>query len=101
MIFHGAPGRTARRRGSTPRRQSARDGHPVGEQPHVRLRREFRAPVGGGRSNWDLTTLAGAGALRSTANDMLTFLAANLGYTESPLSAAMTAMLSVRRSTGR
>ena len=28
--------------------------------------------------NWDLPTLAGAGALRSTAGDMLTFLAANL-----------------------
>ena len=31
-------------------------------------------------SNWDLAALAGAGALRSSANDMLTFLAANLGY---------------------
>jgi CubicO group peptidase (beta-lactamase class C family) len=30
-----------------------------------------------GVGNWDVTTLAGAGALRSTANDMLTFLAAN------------------------
>jgi serine-type D-Ala-D-Ala carboxypeptidase/endopeptidase len=29
--------------------------------------------------NWDLPTLAGAGALRSTVNDMLTFLAANIG----------------------
>ena len=28
--------------------------------------------------NWDLPTLAGAGALRSTAQDMLTFLAANV-----------------------
>lgn len=28
--------------------------------------------------NWDLPTLAGAGALRSTADDMLTYLAANL-----------------------
>ncbi len=32
--------------------------------------------------NWDLPTLAGAGALRSTANDLLKFLAANLGYTK-------------------
>ncbi|HMG19456.1 MAG TPA: serine hydrolase, partial [Gemmatimonadales bacterium] len=31
--------------------------------------------------NWDLPTLAGAGALRSTAQDMLTFLAANLDST--------------------
>ena len=45
----------------------------------------------------DFSTLAGAGALRSTANDMLTFLAANLGYTQSPLTAAMTAMLRVPR----
>lgn len=51
--------------------------------------------------NWDLPTLAGAGALRSTANDMLTFLAANLGYTKSPLAPAMAAMLKVRRPTGQ
>ena len=31
-------------------------------------------------ANWDLPTLAGAGALRSTTNDLLTFLAANIGY---------------------
>jgi serine-type D-Ala-D-Ala carboxypeptidase/endopeptidase len=53
-------------------------------------------PVG----NWDLPTLAGAGALRSTANDMLAFLAASLGYTKSPLAPAMAAMLKVRRPTG-
>ena len=35
--------------------------------------------------NWDLDALAGAGALRSTANDMLKFLAANLELTDSPL----------------
>ena len=50
--------------------------------------------------NWDLPALAGAGALRSSVNDMLTFLAANLGYVKSPLAPAMAAMLSVRRSTG-
>ncbi len=44
-------------------------------------------------ANWDLPTLAGAGALRSTANDMLNFLAANFGYTKSPLAPAMAAML--------
>ncbi|MBZ5695234.1 MAG: serine hydrolase [Acidobacteriia bacterium] len=52
-------------------------------------------------ANWDLPTLAGAGALRSTANDLLTFLAANLGYTKSPLAPAMAAMLKVRRPTGQ
>jgi D-alanyl-D-alanine-carboxypeptidase/D-alanyl-D-alanine-endopeptidase len=55
------------------------------------------APV----SNWDLPTLAGAGALRSSANDMLTFLEAFLGYRESPLSPAMKAMLEVRRPVGK
>jgi serine-type D-Ala-D-Ala carboxypeptidase/endopeptidase len=50
--------------------------------------------------NWDLPTLAGAGALRSTADDMLTFLAAQLGQTRSPLAPAISAMLAVRRPTG-
>jgi serine-type D-Ala-D-Ala carboxypeptidase/endopeptidase len=51
--------------------------------------------------NWDLpAAVAGAGALRSSASDLLTFLAANLGYTKTPLAAAMAAMLSVRRPTG-
>jgi CubicO group peptidase (beta-lactamase class C family) len=47
--------------------------------------------------NWDIPTLAGAGAFRSTANDMLTFLAANLGFVETPLSPAMADAISVRR----
>ena len=55
------------------------------------------APV----ANWDLPTLAGAGALRSSANDMLTFLEAFLGYRESPLAPAMRAMLDVRRPMGK
>ena len=49
------------------------------------LRPEDRARLAPGHSaggdpvpNWDIPTLAGAGALRSTADDMLTFLAANL-----------------------
>jgi serine-type D-Ala-D-Ala carboxypeptidase/endopeptidase len=50
-------------------------------------------------SGWDLPTLAGAGALRSTVNDLLRFLAANLGYTPSPLAPAMASMLAVRRPT--
>ena len=40
-------------------------------------------------SNWDIPTLAGAGALRSTVNDMLKFVAANLGSVDSKLSAAL------------
>jgi len=51
-------------------------------------------------ANWDLPTLAGAGALRSSTNDLLTFLAANLGYTATPLARAMASMLDVRRPTG-
>jgi CubicO group peptidase (beta-lactamase class C family) len=41
--------------------------------------------------NWDLTALAPAGALRSDAKDMLTFLGAELGYVKTPLKAAMDA----------
>jgi len=51
--------------------------------------------------SWDLPTLAGAGALRSSANDMLTFLEAFLGYKESALAPAMKAMLEVRRPVGK
>ncbi len=50
--------------------------------------------------DWEVLTLEGAGALRSTANDMLSFLAANLGYTDSDLAPAMAAMASVRRPAG-
>ncbi|MCC6406364.1 MAG: serine hydrolase [Planctomycetes bacterium] len=35
--------------------------------------------------NWELPTFAGAGALRSTANDLLRFVAANLELVETPL----------------
>ena len=38
--------------------------------------------------NWDIPTLAGAGAIRSTARDMLTFLAANMGVEHTRLSDA-------------
>ena len=51
-------------------------------------------------ANWDIPTLAGAGALRSTVNDMLKYVAANAGLTNSPLSAAMAATQQARHSTG-
>ena len=35
--------------------------------------------------NWDIASLAGAGALRSTVNDMLKFLAANMGLVKTDL----------------
>jgi hypothetical protein len=50
-------------------------------------------------ANWDVGALAAAGGLRSTANDMLTFLAANLGYVKTPLAPAMANMLTARRPT--
>jgi CubicO group peptidase (beta-lactamase class C family) len=40
-------------------------------------------------SYWDNPTLAGCGAIMSTANDMLTFLAANMGMTETELQPAL------------
>jgi CubicO group peptidase (beta-lactamase class C family) len=39
--------------------------------------------------NWDIPTLAGAGALRSTVDDMLVFLSANLGLRETDLAGAI------------
>jgi D-alanyl-D-alanine-carboxypeptidase/D-alanyl-D-alanine-endopeptidase len=51
-------------------------------------------------ANWDFGVLAGAGALRSTANDLLTFVAATIGLTKSPLAPSMAAMLATRRPTG-
>ena len=46
---------------------------------------------------WDLAALSGAGALRSDPDDMLTFLAANIGLTKTPLKSAMDATLAVKR----
>lgn len=51
-------------------------------------------------ANWDLPTLAGAGALRSTARDMLTYLAANLDTTATPLVRAMRDARTSRRDAG-
>src|SRR5690606_26571130 len=50
--------------------------------------------------NWDIPTLAGAGALRSSANDMLSFLAAFLGFEEFQVDDPLAAMLAERRSAG-
>jgi CubicO group peptidase (beta-lactamase class C family) len=64
------------------------------------LRKRLAAGHNDGRqpaANWDLTALAGAGAIRSDVSDMLTFVAANLGYVDSPLAKAMAAMTTVRR----
>jgi CubicO group peptidase (beta-lactamase class C family) len=39
--------------------------------------------------SWHIPALPAVGAFRSTANDLLTFLSANLGFTDTPLSEAM------------
>ena len=54
---------------------------------------ETLSPVG----LWDLNVLAGAGALRSTADDLLTFAAANAGLIDTPLKNAMARMRQLRR----
>jgi CubicO group peptidase (beta-lactamase class C family) len=50
---------------------------------------------------WDLPTLAGAGALRSTANDMLKFIAAALDTTRGPLAKAFALAEPARRPAGQ
>ncbi|HET7651247.1 MAG TPA: serine hydrolase [Gammaproteobacteria bacterium] len=40
--------------------------------------------------NWDLNALAGAGAIKSTGNDMLRYLEANMGILKTPLTPAFT-----------
>lgn len=49
--------------------------------------------------NWDLPTLAAAGALRSTANDLLRFLQAAQQKRETSLARAFATLLDVRRQT--
>lgn len=50
---------------------------------------------------WDLPTFVGAGGLRSTANDMLKFLAANLDTAATPLSRVLASARVPRRDTDR
>jgi serine-type D-Ala-D-Ala carboxypeptidase/endopeptidase len=73
----------------------------------VALTPEMRARLAVGHNdtltpvpNWDLPTLAGAGALRSTVNDMLKFVAVPTGDGSAPLASAMASMLAVRRPAG-
>ena len=82
--------------------------NPLGmNDTRITLTPEMKARLAVGHSetltavaNWDIPTLAGAGALRSSANDMLKFLAANLGYTKTALADDMAAEISVRKPTG-
>ncbi len=50
--------------------------------------------------NWDLNTLAGAGAIRSTANDMVRFVEANMGKTKTNLYASMKVQHATRAEAG-
>ena len=52
-------------------------------------------------SNWDLDALTGAGGIRSTTNDMLRYLKANMGVSPSPLRAAMTLAQQPRADVGK
>jgi CubicO group peptidase (beta-lactamase class C family) len=51
--------------------------------------------------NWDLNALTGAGGIRSTANDMLRYLKANMGVARTPLRAAMTFAQQPRAEVGK
>lgn len=73
----------------------------------ITLSEPLRARFAAGHSSdlltvpsWDVNnTMAGAGALHSSANDLLTFLAAMMGYTKNPLAAAQKTALSTTRPT--
>jgi CubicO group peptidase (beta-lactamase class C family) len=54
---------------------------------------------GGPTSTWDFETMEGFGAIRSSANDLLRFLAANLGHTRTKLRAALEDCHKPRRDT--
>lgn len=67
------------------------------------LQERMAKPHGGDlepSSMWDFAALAGAGAFRSTANDLLSFLEVALGLRKSPLAPAFEALLSRRHETG-
>ena len=77
------------------------------DSTRVKLTPEMQAHLAAGHNpalipvpNWDLPTLAGAGAIRSTVNDMLRFVAANLGLNKSLLLAAMQMAHQSRHETG-
>lgn len=57
-------------------------------------------PDGSPARNWDLPTLAGAGALRSTVSDMLTYIRANADSTSKPIGAVLALTHGARRPGG-
>jgi CubicO group peptidase (beta-lactamase class C family) len=78
---------------------------PLGmESTAITLSPQMRARLGVGHDaklqpapEVDMPAFIAAGSLRSTTNDLLTFLAAFMGYCKSPLAPAMAAMLGTRR----
>jgi serine-type D-Ala-D-Ala carboxypeptidase/endopeptidase len=58
-------------------------------------------PEGRPAANWDIPTLSGAGALRSSVGDMLKYLGAQLGAAPRELARAVAMRHVVRRSTNR
>jgi CubicO group peptidase (beta-lactamase class C family) len=81
---------------------------PLGmKDTRITLTPELRARVAQGHDSegkpvplWDLNSLQGAGALRSTANDMLTFLAANINGAPGTLGMGMITSRQSRRPAG-
>lgn len=74
----------------------ARIAEPLGmSDTRIDLTSALRGRLAAGHSgltrvkNWDIPTLAGAGAIRSTVDDMLVYVGANMGLTETPRSEAM------------
>jgi D-alanyl-D-alanine-carboxypeptidase/D-alanyl-D-alanine-endopeptidase len=85
----------------------ARVARPLGmASTRIALSEDMRSRLAPGHSR-ELTPVAssiipalpGVGAMRSTANDLLTLLAAHLGYVDTPLARAMTMMTAHRRET--
>jgi CubicO group peptidase (beta-lactamase class C family) len=70
----------------------------LGENQKRRLATGYNAALIPAR-NWDFGALVGAGALHSTANDLLKFLAANLELTPTPLTQAMRLMSTFHHAT--
>lgn len=75
----------------------AMDDTRIGLTPEQRKRLAPPHTAGGKRNqNWELPAFAGAGALRSTASDLLKFLGANLGGRQSPLTEVATGCQQIR-----
>jgi serine-type D-Ala-D-Ala carboxypeptidase/endopeptidase len=80
---------------------------PLGlDHTRITLSPEMRAHVAQGSNLdlqptplWDMPALAGAGAARSTANDLVIFLRACMGLDQTPVNGALARLLETRRPT--